>query len=66
MEFAARGVRYNYVCATNEDFGMSMVSINRTQSSLLATALNKARKPLPIGRFDSKNAPRLWNHFAQR
>ena len=25
---------------------------------------NKARKPLPIGRYDSKNAPRLWNHFA--
>ena len=27
---------------------------------------NKARKPLVITRFDSKNAPRLWNHFALR
>ena len=27
---------------------------------------NKARKPFPTGHFDSKNAPRLWNHFALR
>ena len=31
-----------------------------------AASSNKARKPLVITRFDSKNAPRLWNHFAQR
>ena len=66
MAYADRGVRYNTTCAINEQFGMTYFQCNRTQESLLATALNKARKPLVITRFDSKNAPRLWNHFAQR